>query len=344
MWVDHQLTTKRDELKQQRHRMEAASLCLILSATLSIHPDKSQFFRYEDVSVTCAAPTDSSGWTLMGNNSFKRSRSCEGGTCALSKVYPSDTGVYWCQSKRGECSSTVNITVTAGVVILQSPALPVTEGKKVTIQCSYKERFAPNPTSDFSAAFYRNDVFIGTEPAGEMVLPAVSRSDEGFYMCEHPMKGKSPQSWLAVSDSVVILESPALPVTEGDKVTLCCSYKEEDEDESTSDFSAAFYRNYVFIGTEPAGEMVLPAVSRSDEGFYMCEHPTKGKSPQSWLAVSVRPTDVPPPPPLMSLPRLLCTILLFVLYTVVLIMCIRLYCRMARARADAKRRADLVLE
>ncbi|XP_068569941.1 low affinity immunoglobulin gamma Fc region receptor II-like isoform X2 [Cebidichthys violaceus] len=240
--------------------MEAASLCLILS-TLSIHPDKSQFFRYEDVSVTCAAPTDSSGWTLMGNNSFKRSRSCEGGTCALSKVFPSDTGVYWCQSKRGECSSTVNITVTAGVVILQSPALPVTEGKKVTIQCSYKERFAPNPTSDFSAAFYRNDVFIGTEPAGEMVLPAVSRSDEGFYMCEHPMKGKSPQSWLAVS-------------------------------------------------------------------------------------VRPQPTDVPPPPPppLMSLPRLLCTILLFVLYTVILIMCIRLYCRMARARADAKRRADLVLE
>ncbi|XP_028419705.1 Fc receptor-like protein 5 [Perca flavescens] len=181
--------------------MELPSLCLILSAaTLSIHPDKSQFFRYEDISLNCLAPVNSRGWTLRKNGSFKTPEPCEG-SCRLKDVYPSDTGVYWCESERGECSNTISITVIPGVVILESPALPVAEGDNVTLRCSFKERYDTQPLSNFSAAFFKNDVFIGSEPAGEMILPAVSKTDEGFYKCQHPTKGESPQSWLAVRDA-----------------------------------------------------------------------------------------------------------------------------------------------
>ncbi|XP_042257888.1 sialoadhesin-like isoform X2 [Thunnus maccoyii] len=233
--------------------MEITSLCLMLS-TLSIIPNRSQFFQYDRISLSCEAPANPSIWTVKRNTSKRTSQKCTYGwgipsesSCIIQHAFPSDTGLYWCESQRGECSSnTVNITVTAGVVIL---------------------------------------------------------------------------------------ESPGLPVTEGDDVTLLCSCKEKYETKSTSNFS--FYKNGDEIKTQPAGKMTLRAVSKSNEGLYKCKHPTKGESPQSWLAVRAGAT----PPPLIS-PHLLCTILLFIFYNVILIVCVLIYRRWAQARAEAKRRAS----
>ncbi|XP_030266411.1 Fc receptor-like protein 5 isoform X2 [Sparus aurata] len=185
--------------------MEVASLCLIIS-TLSIYPDRSQFFRYEQISLSCAGPGNSTDWTLKRNTSYKTSQPCKGGfgyprdsVCTLRRANPFDSGVYWCESEQGECSKPINITVTEGDVILESPARPVTEGDTVTLRCSYKEGTENNPTSDFSATFFKDGVFIGTEPAGKMILSSVSKHHEGFYKCEHPEKRQSEQSWLSVT-------------------------------------------------------------------------------------------------------------------------------------------------
>ncbi|XP_044038867.1 uncharacterized protein LOC122869697 isoform X5 [Siniperca chuatsi] len=171
--------------------MEITSLCLMLSA-LNIYPNRSQFFWYDSITLTCAVAGYSCGWTFKRNTSSQTSEPCSSGwgiphesSCTIEDAYPADTGVYWCESEHGERSNTVNITVT---------------------------------------------------------------------------------------------------------------------------------------------------------GFYKCEHPTKGESLQSWLAVRAVRDD--PPPLLMSVPRLVCTILLIVLYTVMLIVCVNVYRKWAKARAEAKKRAS----
>ncbi|XP_047454244.1 Fc receptor-like protein 5 [Mugil cephalus] len=253
--------------------MAIAPFCLMLSATLSITPHRSQFFSYETISLKCEA--NSTGWTVNRRTKTPTPEKCAHGwalpaesSCLIEDSYRSDTGVYWCQYTTGACSNTINITVT---------------------------------------------------------------------------------------DGVVILESPAYPVMEGDIVTLGCSYRKDEQSPIKSDFLAAFYKDGAFIGKESSGKLTIERVSKKDEGFYKCQHPSEGASPQSLLTVSVRhknptaPTTPPPAPPTIppiTLTRLIGFILLFVIYTVILILAVYLYRRCARTRADAKKRAcvHLVLE
>ena len=82
---------------------------------------------------------------------------------------------------------------TAGDVILESPAHPVTEGDPLTLRCRY--RYKP---SNISADFYKDGTLLQTSTTGEMTIPAVSESHEGVYRCRNPEKGESPESWVTV--------------------------------------------------------------------------------------------------------------------------------------------------
>ncbi|XP_030253614.1 Fc receptor-like protein 5 isoform X2 [Sparus aurata] len=175
--------------------------CTTKQAYLTVRPSRSQFFSWESVSLSCQVDHSFAGWMFRRNTSDEQETTCgaswgkvDGSSCHISYIDPLDSGVYWCESTEGATSNTVNITVTGGAVILQSPVLPVTEGEDVTLHCKTR----PTP-SDLTAGFYKNGSLIGTEPAGHMTIHHVSKSDEGLYKCHTSTHGMSRPSWIAVS-------------------------------------------------------------------------------------------------------------------------------------------------
>ncbi|XP_030287171.1 Fc receptor-like protein 5 [Sparus aurata] len=177
-------------------------------ASLKISPHRSQLFVGESVSLRCEEDDSSDGWTVTRNTSEGTRTQCgagwgrkDGSSCNISSVRTWHSGVYWCESTGGAASSSINITVTGGAVILQSPVLPVMEGDDVTLTCTTK-------TSNLSAAFYKDGSFIRTEPTGHMTIHHVSRSDEGLYKCNTISDGESPPSWISVTGKPTTIAPP----------------------------------------------------------------------------------------------------------------------------------------
>ncbi|KAM6949134.1 uncharacterized protein FYW47_015522 [Aplochiton taeniatus] len=173
-----------------------------LLASLRVSPERSQFFEYESVSLSCEEQQGSStGWRVKRYSASGMLSDCgtDWGAVGDSKCFldaiSSDSGVYWCESDSGEHSNAVNITVTAGAVILESPVLPVMEGEAVTLRCRYN-----TTPSNLTTDFYKDGSLIRTESTGEMTIPAVSTYNEGLYKCHNSDLGESPQSGLTLKD------------------------------------------------------------------------------------------------------------------------------------------------
>ncbi|CAI5660680.1 unnamed protein product [Oreochromis niloticus] len=190
--------------------------CTTHQARLTVSPSSSQFFKYDFISLSCEEDDSSAGWTLRRNTSKQQRTQCgdgwgksAGSSCNISYTDPLDNGVYWCESREGPISNMVNLTVTGGSVILQSPVLPVMEGDDVTLLCKTK-----TTPSNLPAAFYKDGSLIRKQPTGHMTIQHVSRSDEGLYKCDISGHGESPSSWITVTEKLTTTAPPttsALP-------------------------------------------------------------------------------------------------------------------------------------
>ncbi|XP_034532680.1 high affinity immunoglobulin gamma Fc receptor I-like [Notolabrus celidotus] len=248
-----------------------------------IVPSKLQLFEYEPISFTCDGLNFLDGWRVRNMKGLLPKCSNDPVTltvtCTIDCAYEADSGEYWCEGG-GRKSNTVNITVTSGLVILESPVLPLTKGDNLTLGC--KPRIS---SANLTAEFYRDGFLVTRSNAGQMTIGDVSKSDEGLYTCEIAHAGMSPGSWLAVRDHHVIMESPTGPVMEGEAVTLRC--RKGETSSPSSDHRANFYKDGLFIRSSSTGEMIIHSVSKTDRGLYKCSIYGAGESPESMLSVKV---------------------------------------------------------
>lgn len=90
------------------------------AATLSITPNRLQFFQYDKIELKCVA--NSTGWKVKRNTGSKTEECMFGwgtpseSSCIIEDAYPKDTGVYWCESKKKESSNNITITVIGNVM------------------------------------------------------------------------------------------------------------------------------------------------------------------------------------------------------------------------------------
>uniref|UniRef100_A0A671URP2 Ig-like domain-containing protein n=1 Tax=Sparus aurata TaxID=8175 RepID=A0A671URP2_SPAAU len=166
------------------------------SASLTVSPDRAQHFTSDSVSLSCEG--NSTDWRVMRSSPEGRYwapcstwGTMNGSTCHINTDRTSDA-VYWCESRSGESTNAVNITVQDGDMILLSPARPVTEGHSVSLSCKLRSQ-----TFDSIVFFYHNEKVIQNDSRWELNISAVSKSDEGFYKCQHSGR-ESAQSWMSV--------------------------------------------------------------------------------------------------------------------------------------------------
>ncbi|KAG8005912.1 Butyrophilin subfamily 2 member A1, partial [Nibea albiflora] len=163
-----------------------------------ISPDRLQFFEYESVTVSCEGFSSLTEWrvmtklnTVISPNSSNWDSSAA--SCTIEPAFERHSGEYWCEDAEGQTSGVLNISITAGSVILDFPARPVIEGSDVILHCR-KDKTQSKHIADF----YKDDLHLVTSYENNLIIQNVSKSDEGLYKCRISGAGESPESRLTV--------------------------------------------------------------------------------------------------------------------------------------------------
>uniref|UniRef100_A0A3Q2V7T3 Ig-like domain-containing protein n=1 Tax=Haplochromis burtoni TaxID=8153 RepID=A0A3Q2V7T3_HAPBU len=194
------------------------------------------------------------------------------------------------------------LTLTARLTVSPSSS-QVFKGAFVSLSCEEDDSSAGWTLRRNTSKRQRTQCGDGKSEGSSCNISFIIPLDSGVYWCESregPISGS------------VILQSPVLPVMEGDDVTLLCKTKT-----TPSNLTAAFYKDGSLIRKQPTGHMTIQHVSRSDEGLYKCDISGHGESPSSWITVTGDTLT-------LVLAGLVCFVVLLVFLVLLVIRCVRL--------------------
>ncbi|MBN3304934.1 FCGR1 protein, partial [Amia calva] len=249
---------------------------------VTLLPPRRQLFTGDNVTLICDVGNYSTGWRYSWYKDSTQSPALHGGDTAgtrytVHSAALSHSGQYWCRVGREDASFHLNYSQPVSLQVTDepprvrlslSPEWTVLFPKEsVTLRCGL--------TGDSSAGqynWYRAAEGKATEPVqcqktnGDNCLVTFKdKSHNGLYWCEAQPEGeRSASVHIRVVDHKVILQTPPLPLTEGDNVTLVC------RDKSTS---SSFYKdNKKLLSDTTQNILRISPVRKDAEGIYRCQH------------------------------------------------------------------------
>ncbi|KAI5624579.1 Fc receptor-like protein 5 [Silurus asotus] len=281
--------------------------------TVSVNPQRS-IYTGDRVTLNCNLP--STGWSFSWYKGYQNSPEPQN-TNPLSVIISNEgQTTYYCKALRGNYESEFSAAATVTVKEKPDPELTsdlkgaALTGNPVTLYCTLKLQSA-----GWKFYWMKDTQRRETETeTHSYTISSVSVSDGGQYRCRagrgNPVyyTHYSDALWVNVIDGNVILDSPVHPVTEGHLLTLRCLYRKTAA-------GVGFYKDDSFLQSKTTVDMTISSVSKSDEGFYHCEHPLSGESPKSWISVRVQP---PGKPSVLKILSSLVVVSLYVLVTIIL--------------------------
>ncbi|XP_041096876.1 Fc receptor-like protein 5 [Polyodon spathula] len=182
---------------RQWNLCSARSLEVKLSVTgpaprpvLTLQAGWPEIFVGESVTLRCVIARQAGGWryTWYRDGIAVRemySDQLDGAEYTIRDASRYHSGDYTCQGERSFSpvhqsvrSEPVKILVSTGLVILQAPLMPLTQGEGVTLRC----RVRGNPSLS-QVLFYKDDKVIGSQASPVLTMARLTEEDEGSYWC-----------------------------------------------------------------------------------------------------------------------------------------------------------------
>ncbi|KAK6468688.1 Fc receptor-like protein 2, partial [Huso huso] len=250
-------------------------------AVLTLQSAWAQIFTGDTVTLRCEVEGGSAGWRFKQYRDGREEAWCSnqysrryGDSCTISNAQYYHSGVYWCESGQ-ERSNAVNLTVSNGQVILQTPSQPVFEGDSLTLRCRVHYGYTAT-----TVAFYKDNKELQSRADTELSVARVSKSDEGSYKCtawgwSSYHYGDSAEVRVSVRElpqTTLTLEPPFPEIFTGETVTLRCGVEG-----GSAGWKYLWYKDsedtpvpQTAVRSITGDSYTITAAAVSDQGQYCC--------------------------------------------------------------------------